>query len=535
MSIFIAVKQIVDILWPFKILQFLMIGVAVVMMGYVFWKDRLYKNFWNRIQMADYLVVVLMILYFFSFLRNMDAKNQFLKTESAFLVYFLGRMYAERFIAAIAAESADAKNGNVKTIAGGAAKKSGKTMSADVSDTKSGISVKQFLCSTRMIALCAYVVVYANLIARAVKIFVWVKTGEYVGYSYPDIFADGGMYYYKTDMTLGIATMVMLIYLFSRMKWLKWITIFPVSLATAFVYSNGRSGQAILLFTYAMIAFWEWQKWRKRRKEKIDAGNAAEEIEAGNTAEKKSTGSIINCKAQKILYFLNLFVLLGLTALFIFIQVFPPLGTNYEDLGLSTSMYNKIERVFHARQLVWWNAMRYFRSQPFLTRLTGIDLCSEQFHNYRNIRFHTTYIKQIYSIGYLGCYVFWTLLYQIVKNFLRMKSAQGNEVFKQTESDPKNVALAQTETGPKNVALAQTETGPGKESLAQTETQPGNEHAYDTLKKYFILMWVMFLFMSFTMESLEYSQMSWIPMILAGMVVTLGSRDFIPTKWKHSK
>lgn len=499
MSIFIAVKQIVDILWPFKILQFLMIGVAVVMMGYVFWKDRLYKNFWNRIQMADYLVVVLMILYFFAFLRNMDAKNQFLKTESAFLVYFLGRMYAERFIAAIAAESAD------------------------------------FLCSTRMIALCAYVVVYANLIARAVKIFVWAKTGEYVGYSYPDIFADGGMYYYKTDMTLGIATMVMLIYLFSRMKWLKWITIFPVSLATAFVYSNGRSGQAILLFTYAMIAFWEWKKWRKRRKEKIGAGHVSEEIEAGNAAEKIGTGKIFHNRAQKILYIAFIFVLAALTALFIFIQVFPPLGTNYEDLGLSTSMYNKIERVFHARQLVWWNAMSYFRSQPFLTRLTGIDLCSEQFHNYRNIRFHTTYIKQIYSIGYLGCYVFWTLLYQIAKNLLRMKSAQGNEALAQTQTGLKNEALAQTETGPGKESLAQTQTGPKNVAFAQTQTRPGNEHAYDTLKKYFILMWVMFLFMSFCMESLEYSQMSWIPMILAGMVVTLGSRDFIPTKWKRNE
>lgn len=485
MSLFIAIKQIVDILWPFKILQFLMVGVAIVMMGYVFCKDRLYKNFWNRIQIADYLVAVLMILYFFSFLRNMDAKNQFLKTESAFLVYFLGRMYAQRFVAAIAA----------------------------------GVGIKQFLCSTRMIALCAYLVVYANLIARAVKIFIWSKTGEYVGYSYPDIFADGGMYYYKTDLTLGIATMVMLIYFFSQRKWLKWITIFPVSLATAFVYSNGRSGQVILLFTYAMIAFWEWRKWSKRKKaaaEKNGAFNITENIDAGNAKEKIAAGKIINNRAQKILYFVFIFVLVALTAFFVFLQIFPPLGTNYEDLGLSNHMYNKIEAIFHARQLVWWNAMSYFRSQPFLTRLLGIDLCSEQLHNYRNIRFHTTYIKQIYSIGYLGCYVFWTLLYQIGKNFLRIKATPAENVTDKAALPEKT---------------NETDDSTGNADERNTSA----ENAYDILKKYTVLMWGMFLFMSFCMESLEYSQMSWIPMILAGMVVTLGSRDYIPAKWQHSK
>ncbi len=405
MSIFLALKQIVDILFQFTILDYSMVVIAAFMVVFGFFKFGYYKEFSKRIVPADIIMLCLFVVYFLSFLRDTGAYSKFVKTESAFFIYFLGRVYSEKFYNEIKSESVFSK----------------------------------------IIPLSSYIILFLNLIYKMYIQFTYTFTGNYVGRKSDfDVTSDGALYYYKTDMAIGVIVCIVFIYALSKKKWLKWIAIFPVGIYMLFYRTNARSGQAILILEYMFIIFLELRKKGVFKKIKISEKSV------------KVFGAIL---------------LSAVTAFLVFIQLFTPLKTNLEELGLGEDIMTKLENIFHSRHLIWWDAISYYVKQPFATRFLGIDLTTETLHNPCNDRFHNLYFKQIYAVGYIGTYLFYAALITWLKSLAEKK--------KSSFSDEKTLY---------------------------------------TLKTITVGMWIMFLFISISMEGLEYTQMTWYPFIMMGIM-----------------
>ena len=208
MSIFMFCKQIVDMLYRFKFLDYGMVLFALVLICYKFWKDKIYKDIKGFLCPGDGIVVALMAVYILAFLRYPAAYGTFFKVESCFLIYFLGRLYG-----------------------------------------------KEILQHGKMLAYAGYLIVYANFIYRFYQFgFKFILTGPEV-----TLLNVGGFYYYKTDLAIGIIIAVLFIYMFSDNKWLKWITIIPVCGYMVF-YSGARMGQVVLAVEYILLLLCELEK-----------------------------------------------------------------------------------------------------------------------------------------------------------------------------------------------------------------------------------------------------------------------------------
>lgn len=392
MPIFLFCKQIVDVLYQYKILDYGMVLFALILILYKIWKDKLYTNIREFISLADVIVLVLMVVYVMAFLRYPSAYGTFFKVESCFFIYFLGRVYGEEIM----------KHGKLLAIAG-------------------------------------YIVVYANLIYRFYQFgFKFFVTGPEVV-----LLNLGGLYYYKTDLAIGMIIAVLFIYMFSENRWLKWITVLPICGYMVF-YSSARMPQLIMVAEYILILFCELEK-RTRFELKITPKFI-----------KVVTGIVFSL----------------MIAFFVVLQFFPfekvEAGLKM-DIGLGST----IENMMHSRHIVWWDILKYFSEQSFLTRVFGIDLATEYMHNAENIRAHSAYIKQIYATGYIGCSMFLMFVSSV---------------------------------------LLQLSKGKNKKTV------------YISL-----VLWMMFLGTGLTIESLEATQMSWFPMLFAGILFT-GQKDKNPNK-----
>lgn len=333
MPIFLFCKQIVDVLYQFKILDYGMVLFAFALICYKVWKDKLYTNIKEFIRPADIIVFLLMLVYVPAFFRYPSAYGTFFKVESCFLIYFLGRVYGEEIM----------QHGKVLAAAG-------------------------------------YLVVYANLVYRFYQFgFKFIVTG-------PDVklLTEGALYYYKTDLAIGMIIAALFIYMFSENKWLKWITIVPVCGYMVF-YSAARMPQLIMAAEYLLIFLCELEK-RTRFELKL------------------------NAKFVKITMGIVFFVM---AAFFVVLQLFP-----FEQVAagmqMDVGLGSVIENLMHSRHIVWWDILQYFSEQSFLTRLFGIDLGTEYMHNAQNIRAHSMYIKQIYATGYIGCFLLGALVATIL-------------------------------------------------------------------------------------------------------------------------
>lgn len=179
MSIFLFLKQIVDMLYPYKWLDYAMVIMAGVAIIYQFLLVR--PKLRTCIQVTDVCVLVISVLYLLHFgvdlvgvVLHPEAGNAFrygvyVKPLSAALVYFLGRLYYERILECGAA-----------------------------------------------LAFSSYLVVYANFIARLV-----VNWGQVFQVTN----AGGDLYYYDTDMAYAMLTAFVFIIMYGRNNILKLITI----------------------------------------------------------------------------------------------------------------------------------------------------------------------------------------------------------------------------------------------------------------------------------------------------------------------
>ena len=214
MTVFLFLKQFVDILYQYQILDYGMVIFAIVLLGYKVWKDRVYVNIKEKMCMADIIVLLLIGVFGFAFLRNMSFYGVFFKVLSAFLIYFLGRVYGREI-------------------------------------TKYG----------KWLALAGYLVIYANLLYRCYifggKLFVSEELLQ------KGILDTGAFYYYKTDLAVGMIIASIFVYAFSECRYLKWFTIVPVTGYMVF-YSNARTGMLLLIIEYILIAIYEIVKIKGR-------------------------------------------------------------------------------------------------------------------------------------------------------------------------------------------------------------------------------------------------------------------------------
>lgn len=383
MPVFLFLKQMVDMFYQYKILDYGMVVLCLFLLCRKIWKDGIYKNPKDFFCPEDYLVLAMMVVYGVSFLHNPSAYGVFFKLESCFLLYFSGRVY------------------------GGEILRYGKALAG-----------------------AGYIVVYANFIYRFYQFgFKFIVTGPEV-----TLLNVGGLYYYKTDLAIGIIIAVLFIYMFSEVKWLKWITIVPVSGYMVF-YSGARIGQLVMAAEFVLILVYELQ-CRGRFSVKLKG---------------KQVQWIMGIASFLVLLF------------FIALQIFP-FDEIAANLNIAVGQGSFLEKLMHSRHIVWWDILHYFSEQSFMTRLFGVDLETEYLHNSLGIRAHSMYIKQIYAVGYAGCFLFLAFL-----------------------------------------------TGIFKRLCGETDRK---------LNYIVLVLWFMLLGAGLTVESLEATQMSWFPMLFAGMLFT---------------
>ena len=108
--------------------------------------------------------------------------------------------------------------------------------------------------------------------------------------------------------------------------------------------------------------------------------------------------------------------------------------------------------------------MEYFVSLPVGKQIIGLDLVTEYLHNSAALPSHSLYVRIIYAVGYLGSAVFIALA---VNMFLRLRKVKDREIF------------------------------------------------------YLVMSFGILFFMEgISAPSIDYTQMSWFPMMVCGMLVT---------------
>ena len=94
MTLFLFVKQLVDMLYPYRILDYIM--VVFVLLLLVYQTALVRPDIRKRITLSDGIVLLLSLFLTVSFFRTMKGYQIYFKVLSAFLVYFMGRIYYDR-------------------------------------------------------------------------------------------------------------------------------------------------------------------------------------------------------------------------------------------------------------------------------------------------------------------------------------------------------------------------------------------------------------------------------------------------------
>lgn len=205
MGLFLMLRQVVDTLHEFRVLDYLICAYAVFLIIYKSIKVKIYKNILSKVDLIDLIVGALCILYFCAYVRNRNGFSPFVKTESAFMVYFLGRLYGDELLKHI-----------------------------------------------NKIAIVSYIVVYMNLIMRTIEYVHYYTTKTLFSWERFGIGNGGGFFHYKTDLAIAVVIAVIFIYKSNTKKLMKYITIFPISSIIVFT-CNARMGQVTLLVVYFII------------------------------------------------------------------------------------------------------------------------------------------------------------------------------------------------------------------------------------------------------------------------------------------
>ena len=170
MSVFLCLKQIVDVLYPYHWLDYMMVIMVGIALVYQIMLVR--PDIKKHITFSDIMIVVFGVLVTVSFVKDTEAYGIYMKVLSAFLMYFVGRIYYDR--------------------------------------------IKE---CTGALVTAAYLVVYINLIHRFYCFGMdFLKVSN----------AQGDLYYYDTDMAFAMILALIFIGMYGRNSLRKYFTMFVV-------------------------------------------------------------------------------------------------------------------------------------------------------------------------------------------------------------------------------------------------------------------------------------------------------------------
>lgn len=195
MTFFLFAKQLVDMLYQYRALDYFMVIMVFFLLIYQIALVR--PDIRKRFMLTDGIVVVLGLLLTFTFLKTGSGYQTYFKVMSAFLIYFVGRVYYDR----------------IKECYG-------------------------------TLTFASYLVVYINLLDRIMKF----------GPSLTSVTDAGGdLYFYDTDMAFAMILAMVFIAMFGRNSVFKLLTIFVVCPYMVF-FSDAGIQMVLMIAIYAIIA-----------------------------------------------------------------------------------------------------------------------------------------------------------------------------------------------------------------------------------------------------------------------------------------
>lgn len=207
MTLFLFLKQIVDMLYQYRILDYIMVIWVVLLLLYQVALVR--PDIRKNVTWADRIVLLLGALLTVNFVRSQSGYQIYFKVMSAFLMYFVGRIYYDRIRECYGA-----------------------------------------------LVTSSYIIVYVSLIERICRF------GFTLG-SITD--AGGGFYFYDTDMAFAMILAMVFIAMFGKNSVFKLITIFIV--CPYMVLFSDAGIQVMLMFAvYAVIAIYVMELIFRKKK-----------------------------------------------------------------------------------------------------------------------------------------------------------------------------------------------------------------------------------------------------------------------------
>lgn len=194
MAFFLFVKQFVDMLYQYQALDYVMVIMVLLMLVYQTALVR--PDIRKRFMLTDGVILLLGLLLTITFIRSGSGYQTYFKVMSAFLVYFMGRVYYDR----------------IKECYG-------------------------------TLTLAAYLIVYINFCARIARFgMTLTKVAD----------AGGDLYYYDTDMAFAMILAMVFIAMFGRNTVFKLFTIFIVCPYMVF-FSDAGIQMVLMIAVYAII------------------------------------------------------------------------------------------------------------------------------------------------------------------------------------------------------------------------------------------------------------------------------------------
>lgn len=207
MTIFLFLKQIVDIFYQYRFLDYVLVLFAISLLAYQIWlrkSDKLagvniQDQYRIKLTITDagicYFLLIATLKYLVFSSINLETYGKLL---SAFLMYFIGRLCKERIEEC-----------------------------------------------TRALAISAYTVIYVNAIYR------------YIYFGYDKFFSskvsDGCLYYFDTDLSYAMLIGLIFVAMYARNSILKFVTVFVT--CPFMILHSGADIQKILLFVIYIVLF----------------------------------------------------------------------------------------------------------------------------------------------------------------------------------------------------------------------------------------------------------------------------------------
>ena len=197
MSFFLFAKQFVDMLYPYQILDYLMVILVVILLVYQTALVR--PDIRSHFGITDGIILLLGILLTITLFRSQGGYQTYFKVMSAFLMYFVGRIYYDR--------------------------------------------IKE--CYSAL-TLASYLIVYLNFGHR-----IWNFRGHLL--QIKDV--GGDWYYNDTDMAFAIVLAMVFIAMFAKNTIFKLVTIFLICPYMVF-YSDAGIQMVLMIAVYVIIGIY---------------------------------------------------------------------------------------------------------------------------------------------------------------------------------------------------------------------------------------------------------------------------------------